>query len=110
MTVSFELIGQEFLALNGGSDFWKTRRSTFQVVCDDQDEVDSLLGNPTPQGASKARAELAEGQVRWRSWQGLPQRAAAAAPGPRCREGSALMAAMMNMKKIVVADLEAAAA
>jgi predicted 3-demethylubiquinone-9 3-methyltransferase (glyoxalase superfamily) len=40
MTVSFELNGQEFLALNGGPDFTFSEAISFQVFCEDQDEVD----------------------------------------------------------------------
>src|ERR1041385_3767300 len=40
MTVSFELDGQEFVALNGGPDFSFTEAVSFQVDCVDQAEVD----------------------------------------------------------------------
>ena len=41
MTVSFELDGQKFVALNGGPDFTFSEAVSFQVSCKDQDEVDS---------------------------------------------------------------------
>lgn len=40
MTVSFELGGQKFLALNGGPAFKFTEAVSFTVVCETQDEVD----------------------------------------------------------------------
>src|SRR4051794_16738347 len=40
MTVSFELNGQDFLALNGGPQFTFTEAISFQVMCEDQGEVD----------------------------------------------------------------------
>src|SRR3954447_9513544 len=40
MTVSFELDGQPFAALNGGPDFSFTEALSFEVSCADQDEVD----------------------------------------------------------------------
>src|SRR3954452_17614792 len=40
MTVSFELDGQEFLALNGGPDFTFNEAISFQIPCASQEEVD----------------------------------------------------------------------
>ena len=41
MTVSFELDGQRFVALNGGPEFAFSEAVSFLVNCDTQDEVDS---------------------------------------------------------------------
>ena len=40
MTVTFELDGQKFLALNGGPNFTFNEAISFQIPCRDQDEVD----------------------------------------------------------------------
>jgi predicted 3-demethylubiquinone-9 3-methyltransferase (glyoxalase superfamily) len=40
MTVSFELAGQEFIALNGGPEFKFTEAVSFVVNCDTQQEID----------------------------------------------------------------------
>jgi predicted 3-demethylubiquinone-9 3-methyltransferase (glyoxalase superfamily) len=40
VTVEFELNGQKFVALNGGPEFKFNEAISFQVFCDDQDEVD----------------------------------------------------------------------
>jgi len=40
MTVSFELNGQEFTALNGGPDFKFTEAVSFVINCDTQEEID----------------------------------------------------------------------
>ena len=42
MTVSFELDGQAFLALNGGPEFTFNEAISFQVSCETQDEVDAF--------------------------------------------------------------------
>src|SRR6187200_5214 len=42
MTVSFELDGQEYVALNGGPDFTFNEAISFQVSCEGQEEVDRL--------------------------------------------------------------------
>lgn len=40
MTVTFELDGQSFVGLNGGPMFKFNEAVSFQILCDDQDEVD----------------------------------------------------------------------
>jgi predicted 3-demethylubiquinone-9 3-methyltransferase (glyoxalase superfamily) len=40
LTVEFELNGQKFVALNGGPEFKFNEAISFQVFCEDQDEVD----------------------------------------------------------------------
>jgi predicted 3-demethylubiquinone-9 3-methyltransferase (glyoxalase superfamily) len=42
MTMSFELHGQEFIALNGGPQFTFTPAISFLVYCEDQEEIDRL--------------------------------------------------------------------
>jgi predicted 3-demethylubiquinone-9 3-methyltransferase (glyoxalase superfamily) len=44
MTVSFELDGQEFTALNGGPNFKFTEAVSFVISCETQEEIDLLLG------------------------------------------------------------------
>src|SRR5215469_12343576 len=50
MTVSFQLAGQEFLALNGGPEFKFTEAVSFFVKCETQEEVDRLWGQLTDGG------------------------------------------------------------
>jgi len=45
MTVSFELDGQQFIALNGGPRFTFTEAISFLVNCETQDEVDEQIEN-----------------------------------------------------------------
>lgn len=42
MTVSFQLDGQEFLALNGGPEFTFTEAISFVVNCETQEEIDTF--------------------------------------------------------------------
>ncbi|HEV8115362.1 MAG TPA: VOC family protein [Acidimicrobiales bacterium] len=44
LTVSFELDGQEYTAINGGPDFTFTEAISLLINCKDQAEVDPLLG------------------------------------------------------------------
>ena len=41
MTVSFELDGQKFLALNGGPEFTFSEAISLEVYCESQEEVDA---------------------------------------------------------------------
>ena len=63
MTVSFELDGQKFIALNGGPDFTFTEAISFEVSCESQEEVDALLEHALRRWG-RGPLRLAEGQVR----------------------------------------------
>jgi predicted 3-demethylubiquinone-9 3-methyltransferase (glyoxalase superfamily) len=108
MTVSFELDGQEFLALNGGPQFSFTEALSFQVICADQAEVDHYW--------SKLAEGGEEGQCGWLkdkfglSWQVVPTRLPELLGDPDREKAQRVMAAMMQMKKIEIAELEQAAA
>jgi predicted 3-demethylubiquinone-9 3-methyltransferase (glyoxalase superfamily) len=108
MTVNFELNGQEFLALNGGPDFTFSEAISFQVFCEDQDEVDrywaalSEGGEEGPCGWLKDRFGL--------SWQIVPTRLSELLSDPDPERSQRAMKAMLGMKKIDIAELERAAA
>lgn len=107
MTISFELDGQKFVALNGGTaDFSFNESVSFVVECDDQAEVDyfwerlSEDGEQGPCGWLKDKYGL--------SWQITPRRLDELLRSDDTEAAQRAMAAMLTMKKIVVADLEAA--
>ena len=108
MTVSFELEGQEFLALNGGPDFTFNEAISFQVGCADQEEVDDYWSKLSEGGE--------EGQCGWLkdkfglSWQIVPARLIELLQDPDREKSQRVMAAMLKMKKIDIAELERAAA
>ena len=56
MTVSFELDGQKFVALNGGPEFTFSEAISFQVSCETQEEVDAFWSK-LARAAKKARAD-----------------------------------------------------
>jgi predicted 3-demethylubiquinone-9 3-methyltransferase (glyoxalase superfamily) len=108
MTVSFELDGQEFVALNGGPNFTFSEAVSFQVSCEDQHEVDhywsklSAGGEEGPCGWLKDRFGL--------SWQIVPEALPRLLSDPDRDKAQRVMAAMLEMKKIQVDELERAAA
>ena len=107
MTVSFELNGQKFLALNGGPQFEFTEAISFQVMCEGQEEVDEYWrklsegGEEGPCGWLKDRFGL--------SWQIVPTRLPELLGDPDRERAKRVMAAMLQMGKIEIPELEAAA-
>ena len=108
MTVSFELDGQRFLALNGGPEFTFDEAISFQVSCRTQDEVDEYWarlsegGEEGPCGWLKDRFGV--------SWQIVPTRLMELVADPDPRRSQGAMRAMLQMSKIDIAALEEAAA
>lgn len=107
MTVQFELAGQSFTALNGGSNFKFNEAVSLQIYVKDQQELDYYWdklgagGNPKAQvcGWLKDRFGL--------SWQVAPANMVEWFGDPDERSERA-MAAMMSMKKLDIATLERA--
>jgi predicted 3-demethylubiquinone-9 3-methyltransferase (glyoxalase superfamily) len=108
MTVGFELMGQEFVALNGGPDFTFNEAISFQVLCDDQEEVDrywetlSEGGEQGPCGWLRDKFGVA--------WQVVPTALPRLLQQPDAEKSQRVMQAMMGMKKLVIEELEEAAA
>jgi predicted 3-demethylubiquinone-9 3-methyltransferase (glyoxalase superfamily) len=108
MTVEFELLGQPFLALNGGPEFKPNEAISFQIPCDSQEEVDRywrLLGEGGEEGPC--------GWLRDRfgvSWQVVPTALPRLLQDPDREKAQRVMSAMLTMKKIEIDELERAAA
>lgn len=108
MTVAFELDGQHFTAINGGPHFKLSEAISFTVDCDGQAEVDyyweGLLaggGTPSQCGWLKDRYGL--------SWQITPKQLIELSTSSDKAQNNRVFGAMMQMSKIIVADLERAA-
>jgi predicted 3-demethylubiquinone-9 3-methyltransferase (glyoxalase superfamily) len=108
MTVSFELDGQEFIALNGGPEFRFNEAISFQVSCETQEEVDAFWSTLSEGGE--------EGPCGWLkdkfgvSWQIVPTVLPELLADPDGAKSQRVMQAMLNMKKIEIDALERAAA
>ena len=107
MVVRFELDGQEVVALNGGPEFTFDEAISFQIDCADQEEVDRYSealtdgGEQGPCGWVKDRFGL--------SWQVVPKRMIELLSDPDEAKAQRAMAAMLEMRKIDIAAVEAAA-
>lgn len=101
LLVNFEINGQPFTALNGGSFFKINEAVSFQVFCKDQAEIDFYWG--------KLSAYPESEQCGWVkdkfgvSWQIVPEKIGELVKGKKAME------AMLSMKKIIIKDLEDAA-
>jgi predicted 3-demethylubiquinone-9 3-methyltransferase (glyoxalase superfamily) len=110
MTVLFELRGQRFMGLNGGPVFKFTEAVSFEITCETQEEVDHFWERLGEGGDEAAR------QCGWLkdkyglSWQVTPRRLAELMADPDKAKAGRVMNAMLKMKKIDIAELEAAAA
>ncbi|MDQ2984234.1 MAG: VOC family protein [Actinomycetota bacterium] len=108
MTVSFELDGQKFVALNGGPQFTFSEAISFQVSCENQEEVDAFWtklsegGEEGPCGWLKDKFGL--------SWQIVPTALPELLGDPDPEKAQRVMQAMLSMRKIEIDELERAAA
>ena len=108
MVVEFEIAGQTFTALNGGPLFKFSEAVSFQVMCEDQDEIDRFWaklsdgGQPGQCGWLKDRYGL--------SWQIVPAVLPQLITNASGDERERIIGAVMGMKKFDVAALQRAAA
>lgn len=108
MTVTFELDGQTFVALNGGPENVFNEAVSFVVDCQTQDEVDTYW--------AALSADEEQGPCGWLkdkfgvSWQITPRRLLELQADPDKDRAQRVMAAMLKMNKIDIAELERAAA
>ena len=108
MTVSFNLEGQEFTALNGGPHFKFSEAISFVVRCETQNEVDHYWHKLGEGGDERAR------QCGWLkdkygvSWQIVPVALFELMGGKDSRKSQRVMRAMLQMKKLDVAVLRQA--
>ncbi len=106
MTVSFELDGQKFIALNGGPEFTFNESISFEVECDTQEEVDAFWsklsegGEEGPCGWLKDRYGV--------SWQVVPTELTEMLTDETSPKSQRAFEAMLHMKKLDIAALKRA--
>ena len=108
MTVSFELAGQPYLALNGGPEYKFTEAISLQVSAADQGEVDRYTDQLTANGGEVGPC----GWVKDRfglSWQVVPDEMVKLMGDPNPVRANAAVQAMLGMKKINIQALRDAA-
>ncbi|MGH7050248.1 MAG: VOC family protein [Acetobacteraceae bacterium] len=109
LTVEFTVLGQAFVGLNGGSAFTPNEAVSFQVVTDDQAETDRYWNAIIENGGSENDCSWCKD--RWGfSWQIVPRALIAALKDPDPAAAKRAMDAMMTMRRIDIARIEAARA
>ena len=103
LVVDFSLDGQKFNALNGGPQFQFNEAVSFVVHCDTQDEVDYFWEKLTAGGEESMCGWLKD--KFGLSWQIVPDILPKLLSDPDPAKAQTAMAAMMQMRKIVIADL-----
>jgi len=106
MSVTFQLEGQQFYALNGGPQYKFTPAISLFVNCETQREVDDLWG--------KLSASKADEQCGWLkdkygvSWQIIPTMLGKLMGDKNPKKANAAVQAMLKMKKIDIKGLQQA--
>ena len=106
-TIRFELLGQKFLAVNGGPEFSFAEGTSLLVRCDTQEEIDSLYSRLIADGGEESQCGWVTDRYGL-SWQIVP-----AILQDLMVEGDAdridrMMQALLKMKKLDIAELRAA--
>jgi len=109
MTVDFVLNGTKFVALNGGPEFTFNESISFQVPCEDQDEVDHYWTALIEGGGQESMCGWLKDRFGV-SWQVVPTRLEQLISSLDAGQAESVTQALFQMRKIVIADLEAAAA
>src|ERR1041384_6083561 len=108
MTMTFTLHDEQFMALNGGPHFKFNEAVSFMVMCKDQAEVDHYWNALTADGGEESQCGWLKDKFGV-SWQVVPEAAMEAyVYGPDPEGAQRGMQAMLGMRKLVIAELEAA--
>jgi predicted 3-demethylubiquinone-9 3-methyltransferase (glyoxalase superfamily) len=107
LTVQFTVIGIPCLGLNGGPAFRHSEAFSFQVATEDQAETDRLWHAIVGNGGQESECGWCKDQ--WGlSWQITPRALSAAIADPDPAVAQRAFGAMMGMRKIDIAAIEAA--
>lgn len=107
LTAEFELFGRPFAALNGGPAFSHSEAVSFQVQCETQADVDRIWNTIVNSGGAESQCGWCKD--RWGvSWQIIPVALERALKGLDGYDADYAFRAIMQMRKIIVADLKPA--
>jgi len=109
LMVEFELAGQRFQALNGGPQFAHSEAISLSIRAKDEDEVDRYWTALTAQGGTEGRCGWLKDRYGV-SWQVVPDGLGALLSDPDPLRARRAMQAMMQMRKLDLTAMRAAAA
>jgi predicted 3-demethylubiquinone-9 3-methyltransferase (glyoxalase superfamily) len=99
LTIQFELLGQEFVAINAGPEFSFNEAVSFNITCKDQAEIDYYWDKLTSNGGQESVCGWCKDKYGL-SWQVNPADIDGLVQNP------VAFKKMMGMKKIVIAEFE----
>jgi predicted 3-demethylubiquinone-9 3-methyltransferase (glyoxalase superfamily) len=105
--VTFELLGQTYIALNGGPTFTFAQGFSLMVQVDAQAEIDRLWNALTENGGKEVQCGWLVDKFGV-SWQIVPRRLGEMLSHRDKAKSGRAMQAMMGMKKLDLAKLQAA--
>jgi len=107
LTVEFTVLGRDFVGLNGGPNFKPNEAVSFMVLTEDQEETDRYWNAIAASGGEESACGWCKD--RWGfSWQITPRVLLEANNNPDKAAAKRAFEAMMTMKKIDIAKIEAA--
>ena len=107
ITVAFTVLGQQFVGLNGGPQFKFDQAVSFQVMTETQEETDRYWNALVANGGAESDCSWCRDRFGL-YWQIVPRALIAAMNDPDRAAAKRAMEAMMTMKKIDIAAIEAA--
>ncbi len=107
LTGTFKLNGVEFMILDGGPMFKFNESISFFVKCETQQEVDHLWDSLTADGGQESRCGWLKDKYGV-SWQIVPNALGKLMGGPDPVKAQQVMQAMLQMRKLNIAELHAA--
>lgn len=105
--ITFELLGQTFMALNGGPSFKFSQAISLFVACDTQTEIDRYWGKLTADGGKEIQCGWLVDKFGV-SWQIIPRNLEELISGPDAAKSGRAMQAMLKMQKLDIAALKRA--
>jgi 2-polyprenyl-6-hydroxyphenyl methylase/3-demethylubiquinone-9 3-methyltransferase len=107
LTVEFTVLGIKCIGLNGGPEFKPNESFSFQVATKDQEETDRLWNAIIGSGGKESQCGWCKDKWGF-SWQITPVQLTQAVSDPDPAVSKRAFTAMMGMKKIDIAKIEAA--
>ncbi len=107
LTVEFTVLGRPFVGLNGGPNFKANEAVSFMVLTDNQEETDRYWNAIVGNGGEESACGWCKDKWGF-SWQITPRVLLEATNSPDKAAARRAFAAMMTMRKIDVAKIEAA--
>ena len=107
LTVEFTLLGRSFVGLNGGPNFKPTQAVSFMVLTEDQEETDRYWNAIVGNGGEESMCGWCKDKWGY-SWQITPRALLQATTSSDKAAAQRAFQAMMTMRKIDIAKIEAA--